>query len=71
MKISPIDPVSGTAIVSDDRGAGVFSFYILETRGPEIAVLGVTIERSTGEVGTYSAVMTQTGVCKLVATGSV
>jgi hypothetical protein len=38
LKVSPIDPISGTATVSDDGGAGLFSFYILETRGPEIAV---------------------------------
>jgi hypothetical protein len=63
LKASPIDPVSGTALVTNDR-PGLLSVYILETRGDEIAVLATTVERSTGAIGTSSVVETMTGVCK-------
>jgi hypothetical protein len=65
VKVSPIDPTSGAAVVTNDR-PGLFSVYILETRGAEIAVLATTIERSTGGVGTSSVIYTMTGVCKRV-----
>jgi hypothetical protein len=63
LKVSPIDPVSGTAVVTNDR-PGLLSVYILETRGDEIAVLATTVERSTGAVGTSSVMETMTGICK-------
>ncbi len=66
LTVSPIDPISGTATIMDNRDPELFSYFFLETRGPEIAVMAVTVERSVGSVGTSSAVMTQTGVCKKI-----
>ena len=60
---SQIDPASGTVLVTDSS-EGQLSIYMLETRGAEIAVLGTTIQRLTGQIGTSSIVMTMKGLCK-------
>jgi hypothetical protein len=60
--VYPIDPASGTVLVTDSR-EGLFEVFILETRGDEIAVLGGTITRATGQLGHSSTVETITGIC--------